>query len=89
MAGWLAQCDARPFPSRMTVPYPCPMRWMRRRGDRVTITTGKYAGHTGTIESNVYQKTVDYPDELSNAFHVMLDTEKLVTVRLDQVMSAP
>ncbi|MCH7842627.1 MAG: KOW motif-containing protein [Chloroflexi bacterium] len=24
------------------------MQWMRRRGDRVTITTGKYAGRTGT-----------------------------------------
>ena len=65
------------------------MEWMRRRGDRVTTTTGKYAGHTGTIESNVYQKTVDYPDELANGFHVILDTEKLVKVRLDQVTSAP
>ena len=59
--------------------------WMRRRGDRVTITTGKYAGHTGTVESNVFQRTVDYPDELANGFHVMLDTEELVTVRWDQV----
>ena len=25
--------------------------------DRVRITTGKYAGHTGTVESNVYQGT--------------------------------
>ena len=61
------------------------MRWMRRRGDRVTITSGKYAGHTGTIESNVYQRTLDYPDELANGFHVMLDIEELVTVRWDRV----
>ena len=61
------------------------MKWMRRRGDRVIITTGKYDGQTGTIESNVYQKTVDYPGEWANGFHVMLDTEKLVTVRWDQV----
>ena len=54
---------------------------MRRRGDRVTITTGKYAGHTGTVDSNVYQRTVDYPEELSNGYHVMLDNEELVTVR--------
>ena len=33
--------------------------WMRKRGDRVRITTGKYAGHFGTVESNVYQRTVD------------------------------
>ena len=59
--------------------------WMRRRGDRVTITTGKYAGQTGTVESNVHQKTVDYPNDLSNGFHVMLDTEGLVTMRWDQV----
>ena len=58
---------------------------MRRRGDRVTITTGKYAGHHGTVESNVFLRTVDYPDELSNGYHVMLDTEELVTVRWDQV----
>ena len=59
--------------------------WMRPRGDRVTITSGKYAGHTGTVESNVYQRTVDYPDEWANGFHVMLDSEKLVTVRWEQM----
>ena len=61
------------------------MKWMRKRGDRVTITTGKFAGHTGTVESNVYQKSVDYPNDLSNGFQVMLDSEELVTVRWDQV----
>ena len=35
----------------------------------------------GTVGSNVYQRTVDYPDELANGFHVMLDTEELVTVQ--------
>ena len=63
------------------------MRSMRRHGDRVTITTGKYAGRTGTIECNVYQRTVDYPDEWANGHHVMLDTEELVAVRWDQVES--
>ena len=61
--------------------------WMRRRGDRVTITTGKYAGHQGTVESNVYQRTADYPDEWQNGHHVMLDTEKRVTVRWNRVES--
>lgn len=60
---------------------------MRRRGDRVTITTGKYAGHTGTVESKVHQRTVDYPEEFANGFHVMLDTEEVVTVRWGQVRS--
>ena len=51
----------------------------------MTITTGKYTGHKGTVEANVYQKTVDYPDDLSNGFQIMLDPEELVTVRWDQV----
>lgn len=49
------------------------------------ISTGKYAGQTGIIDSNVYQRTVDYPDEWANGYHVMLDTDELVTVRWDQV----
>ena len=55
-----------------------PMRWMRRRGDRVIVTTGKYAGQTGTVESNVHQRTVDFPGELANGYHVMLDSGELV-----------
>ena len=69
----------------MTLPYLGSMRWMRRRGDRVMIITGKYTGQTGTVESNVYQRTVDYPDEFANGYHIMLDTEEVVTVRWDQV----
>lgn len=65
------------------------MRWMRRRGDRVMIITGEYADNQGTVEANVHQKTVDYPDELSNGYHVMLDTDELVTVRWDQVVACP
>ena len=42
---------------------------MGRRGDRVRITSGKYAGNTGTVESNVYQRTVDYPNEWFNGHH--------------------
>ncbi len=61
------------------------MKWMRRRGDRVKIISGKYAGHLGTVESNVYQRTVDYPGEFANGNHVMLDTEELVTVRWEQM----
>ena len=37
------------------------------------------------VESNVFQRTVDYPDEWHNGHHVMLDTEILVTVRWEQV----
>ena len=62
---------------------------MRRRGDRVIIISGTFEGHRGTVEANVYQKTADYPDEWSNGYHVMLDTEKLVTVRWDQEVPCP
>ena len=40
----------------------------------------EYSGHLGTIESNVYQRTVGYPDEWYNGYHVM-HSEELVTVR--------
>ena len=49
------------------------------------IIGGKHMGHMGTVESNVYQRTVDYPDEWYNGHHIMLDTEELVTVRWEQV----
>lgn len=50
----------------------------------MTITIGKYARYMGTVESNAYQRTVDYPDEWSNGYHVMLDIKGLLTVRRDQ-----
>ena len=50
------------------------------------ITNGKSAGYTGTVESNVYQRTVDFPGEWNNGHHVMLDSEVLVTVRWEQVL---
>ena len=57
---------------------------MRKRDDRVKIVSGKYTGHSGTVESNVYQRTVDYPDEYFNGHHVRLDDGQLVTVRWEQ-----
>ena len=57
-------------------------------GERVRNTWSKYAMHTGTVESNVYQRTVDYPDEWANGYHIMLDSEELVTFRWEQVESA-
>ena len=59
--------------------------WMRKRGDRVVITTGKYQSHEGVIESNVHQRTADYPKDLSDGFQVMLDSGELVVARCDQV----
>jgi hypothetical protein len=39
------------------------------------IISGMYEGHRGTVEANVYQKSVDYPDKWLNGYHVMLGTE--------------
>ena len=58
---------------------------MSNLGDRVKIISGTYAGHTGTVESIVYQRTVDYPNGVANGYHVMLETRVLVTVRWEQV----
>ena len=74
-------------PTRRRRPLHRVKTWMR--GDRVRITTGKCAGQTGTVESNVFQRTADYPNDLSDGFQVMLDTGDLVTMRWDQVVSCP
>ena len=55
------------------------------RGDRVAFITAKYCMHSGKSETNVYWRTMDYPDEFANGYHVMLDTDELATVRWDQV----
>ena len=51
------------------------------------IISSKFAGRIGTVEANVYQRTVDYPEEWANGFHVLLDIQNLVTVRWGQVES--
>ena len=58
-----------------------------KRGDRVIITTGSYQGCTGTVDSAVFQLTVDQPDEYAPGYHVVLDNGEVVTVRWDQVRS--
>ena len=64
-------------PSRVTTNATDDAKWGSQQSN--------YALHVKTGESNVYQRTVDYPDEWHNGFHVMLDSEKLVTVRWEQV----
>lgn len=55
------------------------------RGTMIRITSGIHAGKTGTVESRVFQKTIDYPEESADAFHIALDDDTKVTVRRDQV----
>lgn len=58
-----------------------------KRGDPVTITWGRYTGVTGLVDSAVFQRTVDHPDEFAPGYHVILDDGKVVTVRWDQLRS--
>ena len=55
------------------------------RGDRVRIISGKHKGATGTIDSRVFQRSVDLPDEYTTCYHVVLDSELVVTVNVKQV----
>ena len=56
-------------------------------GAVVTIISGRYKGSTGVVDSAVFQRTVDWPDEYSPGYHVALDDGKVVTVRWDQVVN--
>jgi len=56
-----------------------------KRGDRVTIITGSYRRCTGVIDSAVFQRTTDHPDEYAPGYHIVLDSGPVVTVRWDQV----
>ena len=54
------------------------------RGDRVTIISGRYTGQDGLVDSNVFQKTVDYPEEYARGCHVVIEDGQVVTVRWGQ-----
>lgn len=56
-----------------------------RRGTKIIIVFGRYAGWTGTVDANVLQKSNYSPAEYTAAFRVQLDDGNWVTVRTDQV----
>ena len=60
-----------------------------RRGDVVTITSGRYSECAGVVDSAVFQRTVDRPDEYSAGYHVILDSGPVITVRWDQLRAGP
>ena len=51
----------------------------------MAILWGRYLGATGVVDSAVFQRTVDAPDEYTPGYHVVLDTGPVVTVWWDQV----
>ncbi len=58
-----------------------------KRGDAVTIISGSYRGCTGVVDSAVFQRTVDYPNDFTPGCHVVLDVGRWITVRWDQVQA--
>ena len=84
------QCPVSlPLPPSVTARY-CPYvsnYYRFKRGDPVTVVSGRYKGHSGVVDSAVFQRSVDYPDDQHPGYHVVLGSEprKVVTVRFDQV----
>ena len=51
-----------------------------KSGDRVTITIGSYRRCTGVVDSAVFQRKTDHPDEYAPGYHIVLDSAPVVTV---------
>ena len=56
-------------------------------GEVIQLRTrrGHYAGAVGVVDSAVFQRTVDYPDNHAAGYHVVLDDENMLRVRWEQV----
>ena len=55
------------------------------RGDRVQIISGKHKGATGTVDANVFQRSVDLPNDHTPCHHVLLDGDLVITINVNQV----
>ena len=55
------------------------------RGDRVQIISGKHKGATGTVDANVFQRSVDFPNDHTPCHHVLLDNDLVITINVNQV----
>jgi len=51
----------------------------------VRILRGHYASAVGAVDGAVFQKTVDFPEEYAAGYRVVLEDERVVTARWDQV----
>ncbi len=56
-----------------------------KRGDRVVIISGHFAGSSGVVDSAVFQRPFDNPSEYVSGYHVILESEEVVTLRRDQL----
>ncbi len=57
----------------------------RERGDRVPIISCKHKGATGTMDANVFERSVNLPNDHTPCHHVLPDSDLVVTVNVNQV----
>ena len=51
-----------------------------KRGDRVKMVSGLYAGATGAVEPKAFQNSVDYPEELVPVLNPTIYLRKVHTL---------
>ena len=73
--------DTFPLPGNVTIGYGPPDGdfYVYKRGYPVSIISASY----NVVDSTVFQRNLEYPDQYAPGYHVVLDTGPVVTVRLD------
>ena len=51
----------------------------------VRIISGKHKGASGTVDAKVFQRSADLLDKPTPSYHVVLNSELVVTVNVKQV----
>ena len=73
------------FYYQSTTLEPISFHYRFSRGDRVQIISGKHKGATGTVDANVFQRSVDFPNDHLPCHHVLLDNRLVITINVNQV----
>ena len=73
------------FNYQSTTLEPMGFHYRFSRGDRVKIVSGKFKGHTGTVDANVFQRSVDFPKDHLPCHYVLLDNDLVITINVSQV----
>ncbi len=73
------------FHHQSTTLEPMSFHYRFGRGDRVQIISGKFKGNTGTVDANVFQRSVDFPKDHLPCHYVLLDNHLVITINVNQV----
>ena len=73
------------FHYQSTALEPMSFHYRFSRGDRVQIFSGKHKGETGIVDANVFQRSVDFPNDHLPCHHVLLDNRLVITINVNQV----